>query len=146
MTYRSAFWSAVNQQEYPPIPRFDFYWNDHFPIKTVTALRISILEPRVVNCLFRAIWVDNLDVSDEKILLKLLNDNGFNGRKLLNDITKGESAASVKAILKKNNEEAEALGICGVPTFEIEGNPHLIWGQDRLATVQVGAITYFLVK
>lgn len=44
----NAYWNAVNSQEYPEIEGPNFVYADEFPIRSVTALRVAILEPKTV--------------------------------------------------------------------------------------------------
>jgi 2-hydroxychromene-2-carboxylate isomerase len=55
----------------------------HFPLRTVTALRVYILNPQVGDCIFNAIWQAKENISDESVLIRVLNDNGFAGAALV---------------------------------------------------------------
>lgn len=113
----NTYWSAVNSQEYPPIDPPNFQYCDEFPIRSVTALRVALLEPLAVAAIFKAAWSQNLRISDPKVLAEVLTAAGFNGTKLVTEVTTGSKAAQVKDILKSNTDEAVKLGICGVSSF-----------------------------
>ena len=49
-----------------------FHFPDHFPLRTVTALRLAIIEPHLTPALYRAAWGDGLNIGDEKVLKDLL--------------------------------------------------------------------------
>ncbi|KAK4048212.1 hypothetical protein OIV83_004917 [Microbotryomycetes sp. JL201] len=126
----SSYWDLVNAQEYPPIEGAHLQWPDEFPIRSVTALRVALLEEKVVPAIYRAAWRDNKRISDEKVLTQVLDAAGFNGRQLVLSATTGSKSEAAKARLRANTDEAVALGICGAPTFQL--GKTLVWGGDRL--------------
>lgn len=85
----SWFWDGVNAQEYPPIEGPHLRWPDEFPIRSVTALRVALLEIKTVPAIYRAAWRDNKRISDEKVLAQVLDDAGFNGQQLVLSATTG---------------------------------------------------------
>ena len=72
-----------------------------------------------------AYWKNNLDLSDEKILIRLLTYCKIDCEKFFNGI----KDQSIKDNLKKLTEEAFQKEIFGAPTFIV--NNKLFWGQDR---------------
>ena len=60
-------------------------WPDHFPLRTVTAQRVAILNEATVAPLFDAAWRHNKNISDKRVLIDVLNDAGFDGQKLVED-------------------------------------------------------------
>ncbi|GAA96993.1 hypothetical protein E5Q_03668 [Mixia osmundae IAM 14324] len=130
----AEYWSACSAQTYPPLPPVKLAWPDEFPIRSVIALRVALLEPAVIDCIYRAGWSHNRNISTAAGLLEVLNDAGFPGQILLDAVTTGDRAESLKAALRTNTDEAVALGFCGAPTFQID--EHLVWGQDRINVVQ----------
>jgi 2-hydroxychromene-2-carboxylate isomerase len=91
----------------------------------------------------RACWEQNVNVSEERVLARLLDENGYDS----NDLLRRASAQHVKDELRRTTNEAFDLGICGVPTYRVfeevrsewrlcglEGG--LVWGQDELAVVE----------
>jgi len=118
--------SATNQ----PV---QFQWPEKFPIRTVVAQRVLILEPKALKCLFEACWGYNINVSDEVVLQNVLDKAGFDGKDLIQGTKDNRNGC--KDTLRLNNEEAVKLGLFGVPTFQVDdGEP--IFGQDRLNVVQ----------
>jgi len=105
-------------------------WPTQFPIRTVTPLRVAIAEPRVISVLYKAAWALDKNIGDDAILKEVLNDAGFNGEGLL----KKAQEDQIKNKLKENNNRALAEGVCGVPSFQIDGGD-VIWGQDRMDVV-----------
>jgi 2-hydroxychromene-2-carboxylate isomerase len=91
----------------------------------------------------RACWEQNINVSDEMVLARLLDEAGYDSKSLL----QRASADHIKDGLRTITNEAFHLGICGVPTYRLfekadgewklcglEGG--LIWGQDELGVVE----------
>lgn len=107
-----------------------FTFPTKFPMNTVLALRATIAAdcaPALVERIFRAFWAEDQDISDPKILEKLANEVGLDGPALLEKAT----SQPVKDSLRKNTEEAAALGVFGAPAFTVQ-NTELYWGGDRL--------------
>ena len=107
----------------------DFSFPSTFPIRTVLALRVAIIEPATTHHMYRAVWVNGLDIGDPETLKTILNTAGFDGEALI----EGTQDPSIKSALRDNTTLAEALGACGVPTSVVAD--HLFWGQDRLHRV-----------
>jgi len=72
----------------------------------------------------RAVWADELDVSDPEVLVKLADGCGFEGRALL------EAAPDMAASALESTERARSLGVFGAPWYVVDGEA--FWGQDRL--------------
>ena len=109
---------------------FDFFWNNKFPINSLYIMRgyLFISENEKKNYLdvfMDAYWKNNLDLSDEKILIQLLKYCKIDSEKFFNGIKN----QSIKDNLKKLTEEAFQKEIFGAPTFIV--NNKLFWGQDR---------------
>lgn len=101
-----------------------FVWTTHFPLRTVDALRMTLLaddKPALVRALMRASWVEDRDVGDRAVLASIAPD-------LL------ERTAEAKDALRAATDEAIAAGCPGAPCFVVGGE--LFWGQDRLHFVK----------
>ena len=111
-------------------------FNPHFPINTLQLMRAAtgLLDKSnfdsFINTIFKAIWIDGLNMGDEMVLQKVLSDNNFNSH----DIFKLASTDSVKEILIENTDSAVKRGLFGVPTIFINGE--MFFGQDRLDFVE----------
>ena len=107
----------------------DFNFAPHFPMLTVTAGRVAIIKPETTIDIYKAAWVDGVDLNDNGALAVALTQAGHDGEALV--------AATVdpvvKAVLRENTEAAARLGACGAPTMMVGGA--LFWGQDRLHRV-----------
>lgn len=107
----------------------DFNFSPHFPIRSVMACRVAIIDPNTTEPLYAAAWVDGVDLNDADALIRVLNDAGFDGEALVD----GTQDPAIKAVLRANTERAAAIGACGAPTVAV-GNT-VFWGQDRLNRV-----------
>ena len=94
-------------------------------------LRINILEPKTFHLFYKAAWVQNLNIGDVDVVLKLLNEAGFNG----NELIKKANESQAKEQLKYNTVRAKEEGLFGVPTFQVN-DKELVWGQDKLDFVE----------
>jgi 2-hydroxychromene-2-carboxylate isomerase len=108
-----------------------FKWNLKFPINSLSIMRgyLSVEESQkedYLNIFFDAYWKDNLDLSSEKEISKLLENLKID-RKIFFDKIKQQS---IKDTLKKFTNDAFEKEVFGAPTFII--NNKIFWGQDRL--------------
>ena len=104
-----------------------------FPLRTVTALRLAIVEPRLTQPLYRAAWVEGRDLGDPLVLGQVIEAEGFDP-----DLLPRADAPQVKDALRANTSLAEAAGAPGVPSFEVRlpgQDPLMVWGVDRLDLV-----------
>ena len=112
--------------------------NPHFPINTLTLMRGAVglqlgNDPRFMaycDAMFKAIWVDALNMNDPAIVAAALAKAGFDPLALL-ALTNEQST---KDALKAATTLAVEKGVFGAPSFFV-GN-QLFWGQDRLDFVK----------
>ncbi len=112
--------------------------NPHFPINTLMLMRGAVGLQRTnpeqflayCDAMFKAIWVDGLNMNDPTVLGKALSSKGFEPAALM--ALCGEQAT--KDALKAITEEAVSRGVFGAPTFFV--GDEMFWGQDRLDWVQ----------
>ena len=107
-----------------------FRFTTHFPLRTVDALRLTLVAPEacrsaLVHRIMRAAWVDDEDVADRAVLARCAAEA---------DLPAGLVGAidppEVKARLRERTDRALALGLPGAPCFVV--GDHVYWGQDRL--------------
>ncbi len=106
-----------------------------FPLRSVLALRAALVEPGCALAIYRAVWVDDRRVDDPAVLEAVLGEAGFQG----SEIVAATSTPAIKSALRRNGEQAIASGACGVPTVVVEfhdGDPAVLWGQDRLVMLR----------
>ena len=110
---------------------FPFIWNSKFPINSISIMRGYLfintdVKSLYLDIIFEAYWKDNIDISNEEILINILKKNNFNSDAFL----RGINNQKIKDELKKNTQEAYNKEIFGAPTFTV--NNKIFWGQDRL--------------
>ena len=108
-----------------------FQWNEKFPINSLYLMRGFLFidndkKNKFIDLCFDAYWRENLDISTEKNVQKILTDCDINH----NSYEKGIKEQLIKDKLKYLTNEAFKLDIFGAPTFLV--NDKLFWGQDRL--------------
>lgn len=88
----------------------------------------GLLRPWIVEVM-RAEWASGLDIGDEQVLLDVGEKVGLDQSEL--------QAAFIDetrlAQLDRNWEEAQELGLIGVPSFQV--GEELFWGSDRIEYV-----------
>jgi len=118
--------------------RVPFTFNPHFPINTLTLMRgavgLQMCQPDrfmpYVDAVFRAMWVEPVNLGDLSVLAATLSAAGFDVpafQALVGD-------ADVKAKLIANTEAAVARGVFGAPTCFVA--QQMFFGQDRLDFVR----------
>ena len=88
----------------------------------------GVLRPYLVE-MMRAEWAYGLDIGDTDVILSVGDKVGLDRAEL----TQAIGSPANLAQLEKNWEEAQTLGVIGVPTFVIGEN--IFWGSDRIEYV-----------
>ena len=88
----------------------------------------DVLRPYLVE-MMRAEWAYGLDIGDTDVILSVGDKVGLDRAEL----TQAIGSPANLAQLEKNWEEAQTLGVIGVPTFVIGEN--IFWGSDRIEYV-----------
>jgi 2-hydroxychromene-2-carboxylate isomerase len=83
----------------------------------------------LAGALMKAVWVDDLNVSDAKVLLDLLAAQGLRPERLDDAHTQ-----AVHERYEADSTRAIAAGVFGAPSYVIDGE--IFWGQDRLDFVE----------
>ncbi len=108
------------------------------PQRSVLAMRCVVASgdvPRAAKALYRAYWVDGLDVTSGAVLARVLSEAGLDGP----GIVAGAEATATKDQLFANTAAAAEVGAFGVPSYVIhrEGKePVFEFGQDRIEFVE----------
>lgn len=113
-------------------------FNPHFPINTLTLMRLLVAvqlhQPErfddALKALFRAIWVDGVNMGDLAKVAGVLVAAGFDAAQLQAQIAE----PAVKDALKATTEEAVKRGVFGAPTCFV--GEEMFFGQDRLDFVR----------
>ena len=124
-TYRQVLWQAHSHDVELQMP------TSH-PFNPLALLRLAVacdaqgLPNRYVcETLFRHVWRGGADATDLQRLQAVTQQL---------DPKRAPNSDEVKAQLKAHTDEAIALGVFGVPTFEVDGK--LFWGFDALPMLQ----------
>ena len=132
MTDRKQAWVGRDLDDWAAARGVPFRFPSHFPLRSILPLRVALVEPKTAPAIYRAAWADDRRIDEPASLASVLADAGFSPEPLLEATNDPE----IKARLKSNTMQAEALGVCGVPTFVVHDDrkqtPLLLWGQDRL--------------
>lgn len=116
-------WAAWDLAETARLRDLPFRWTSHFPLNTVAALRLAILEPSLTGPLYRAAWVEDRNLGEAAVLKDVLAENGHPATLL-------ERTAEVKQVLRENTETAVRIGVPGAPCYRLDDQVY--WGQDKL--------------
>ncbi len=111
--------------------KISFKWNEKFPINSLYLMRGFLIiddnkKSTFIDLCFDAYWKDNLDISTEKNIQKILTDCEIDHAFFKKEIKEQR----IKDKLKDLTGEAFNLDVFGAPTFLV--NNKLFWGQDRL--------------
>ena len=109
----------------------EFIWNSKFPINSLSLMRGYLFiehdkKELYLDIMFDGYWKDNLDLSKEENLIKLLKKCNIDDKIFF----EGIKDSKIKDDLKSVTEEAHNNDIFGAPTFVV--NNKIFWGQDRL--------------
>jgi len=116
----------------------DFRMPSRFPIPTQAAARIvlalkatdDMLATNVAKALYRAYFVDDLDISDPGVAAEVAGRAGADAAKMRQAV----DDPKVKEALKDEVARAMKAGVCGSPFFVVDGEP--FWGLDRFPQLE----------
>lgn len=108
--------------------------NPHFPVNTLFLMRaatgVQLREPArfqpFLTAVFRALWVDALNLNDATVTAQVLAAAGFDPAATV--ALAGD--AEVKAALRATTDEAVRRGVFGAPSTFV--GEEMFFGQDRL--------------
>ena len=111
--------------------KIQFQWNENFPINSLYLMRGYLvidenLKKKFFEVCFDYYWKENIDISNEKNVIEILDTCSINKINFFKDIENNK----VKDKLKKLTNLAFEKDIFGAPTFIV--NNKIFWGQDRL--------------
>ena len=109
----------------------EFKWNNKFPINSLSLMRGYLvidakLKKKYFDNCFNAYWKDNIDISNEENLSKILKKCEID----IKFFNESINQLKIKDELKELTSNAFEIDVFGAPTFIV--NKKLFWGQDRL--------------
>ncbi|MDR6860372.1 2-hydroxychromene-2-carboxylate isomerase [Variovorax guangxiensis] len=115
-----------------------FKENVHFPIITLFLMRavtgVQLRRPeqlqRLLGCVFKALWIDALNLNEPQLTADILKAGGFDPA----EIERLTQDPETKAALKATTEEAVQRGVFGAPTIFV--GDQMFFGQDRMDFVR----------
>ena len=130
-----AKWSLVDLQRWAAQYRVPFTMSTHWPVNAIKAMRLIVAAEahgkadEVALTAFKAIWVDDRDVTADAELRAIADATGLPGDPLalIED-------PDVKARLRAYGDDAVRRGAFGAPAFFV--GDELFWGNDRLHHVE----------
>ncbi|MEL3890564.1 2-hydroxychromene-2-carboxylate isomerase [Ferrovibrio sp. MS7] len=127
-----GLWMFQDLQRFAKRYGVPFKMNTHFPINTLLLMRGAVAmqrEGRLLpysDAIFKAMWVDGLNLNDPQVIGGVLHKAGFDPQALLS----AANDEAVKQQLKSETEAAVARGVFGAPVFFV--GEAMFFGQDRL--------------
>jgi 2-hydroxychromene-2-carboxylate isomerase len=108
----------------------------HFPVDPTLADHtvIAVAEAggdagAYLGAVYKAVWVDDRNISEEEVLADLLTAAGQDAAAIL-ERAKSDEIAAIRAA---NTEESVAADATGAPGYVVNGEP--FWGQDRIEMI-----------
>ena len=102
-------------------------------MRAAVACRCTVPSARTTCAVFRALWVDGLDLNRAPLVAQVLHSAGLDPAEIL----ELAGRADVKAQLRATTDETVARGVFGAPTMFV--GEQMFFGQDRLDFVREGA-------
>jgi 2-hydroxychromene-2-carboxylate isomerase len=130
-------WSAVDMPMWAGHYGVPFNRNPFFPVNTLALMRgaaaaqIDGFFERYHPAIYKAMWVDGIDLNDIGEVAKVLTAAGLDAAKVGNRIQDQD----VKDRLKATTDEAVARGVFGAPTSFV--GDMMFFGNDRLPFVEM---------
>ena len=132
-----ASYSRKDLNDWSLIRGITVNWPDVFPVNSVKAMRgvLFALErnkvSEYVELVFCSYWTNNLDISLDEVLIKIVEELGWSSDKFISYI----NLESTKEALKLNTEELTKRGGFGSPTMFVD-DKNMFFGNDRLNLIE----------
>jgi 2-hydroxychromene-2-carboxylate isomerase len=130
-------WSAFDMPMWAKHYGVPFNRNPFFPVNTLALMRgaaaaqIDGIFERYHPAIYKAMWVDGINLNDIGEVAKVLSAAGLDAAKIGNRIQDQD----VKDRLKATTDEAVARGVFGAPTSFV--GDMMFFGNDRLPFVEM---------
>ncbi len=110
----------------------DFNFPELFPLNSVRSMRGAFAAQELDklieynHAMFRAYWVDGVDLSKPELLAEAVGRVGIDAEAFINRINEQD----IKDKLREETNIAIEKGVFGAPTFFVDDK--IFWGNDRL--------------
>lgn len=115
----------------PYQPRSEFLFNPILSQRATLCVGQGPQRGKAVHALYRGAFVENLNLGDRDVVVKLLDKAGFDGK----DLVEKTQQQAIKDELRAITDQAIEEGMFGAPTFMVD-NKKLFWGQDRMPLLE----------
>ena len=132
-----ASYSQKDLNDWSLIRGITVNWPDVFPVNSVKAMRgvfFALERNKVseyVESVFYSYWTNNLDISLDEVLVKIIEELGWSSEEFISFI----NLESTKEALKLNTEELAKRGGFGSPTMFVDG-VNMFFGNDLLNLIE----------
>ena len=132
-----ASYSRKDLNDWSLIRGITVNWPDVFPVNSVKAMRgvfFALERNKVseyVELVFYSYWTNNLDISLDEVLVKIVEELGWSSDNFISFI----NLESTKEALKLNTEELAKRGGFGSPTMFVD-DENMFFGNDRLNLIE----------
>ena len=132
-----ASYSRKDLNDWSLIRGITVNWPDVFPVNSVKAMRgvfFALERNKVseyVESVFYSYWTNNLDISLDEVLVKIVEELGWSSEEFISFI----NLELTKEALKLNTEELAQRGGFGSPTIFVD-NENMFFGNDRLNLIE----------
>jgi 2-hydroxychromene-2-carboxylate isomerase len=132
-----ASYSRKDLNDWSLIRGITVNWPDVFPVNSVKAMRgvfFALERNKVseyVELVFCSYWTNNLDISLDEVLVKIVEELGWSSDNFISFI----DLESTKEALKLNTEELAKRGGFGSPTMFVD-DENMFFGNDRLNLIE----------
>ena len=115
----------------------NYKFNSHFPPVTIQVQRGAIAAQELnifddyIDCMLRAMWEEDKNLSDADVLQEVLKQNGFDVSAIFEIVT----SQTCKDKLISNTDSAVSKGAFGVPTFFLDDQ--IFFGKDHLYQLEL---------
>jgi 2-hydroxychromene-2-carboxylate isomerase len=125
--------NLLDMERWADLWKVPFKFPNGHPRRSVHCMRTILASGdagiNVMHALYKAYWVDELDVAQPEVVAQALSDSGLNP-----EWSKQAVEQTIKDELRERTAEAVSRGVFGVPTCIVDGE--LFWGQDRMDFVE----------
>ena len=92
----------------------------------IAAVEAGLDPEPFVRRAFAAVWEDQLNLADAATLIKLADESGLSGKRLV----ERSGSEEIGAAYEQNRQDALAADVFGSPVYVLDGE--VFWGQDRI--------------